>query len=182
MSKKTKIVFIILIILLIIALIGIVLKATIFNPWIKNSNYLYDSAVKAVVAEEKAHSPDKQVSGFNTFAASHGFGIQKGSDPSEKIVYIWINYQSYYIENDQIWKSTGASYPYKCYFINDEFVKYEIPDTSNNYQSEIRRIFPEKIANDIINYNSPDNLQALADNIKQQINNYEGYQNTLKDN
>ena len=168
MSKKTKIVFIILIILLIIALIGIVLKATIFNPWIKNSNYLYDSAVKAVVAEEKAHS--------------HGFGIQKGSDPSEKIVYIWINYQSYYIENDQIWKSTGASYPYKCYFINDEFVKYEIPDTSNNYQSEIRRIFPEKIANDIINYNSPDNLQALADNIKQQVNNYEGYQNTLKDN
>ena len=53
---------------------------------------------------------------------------------------------------------------------------------SNGHDKRSARIFPEKIANDIINYNSPDNLQALADNIKQQVNNYEGYQNTLKDN
>ena len=91
MSKKTKILLIILIMCLIIAIIGLVLKATIFNPWIKNSDYLYDSAVNAIIAEEKAHSPDRQVSGFNTFAAFHKFGIQKGEDSSEKIVYIWIN-------------------------------------------------------------------------------------------
>ena len=113
------------------------MKATIFNPWIKNSDFLYDSAVNAIIAEEKAHSPDKQVSGFNTFAAFHKFGIQKGEKKKKKIVYIWINYQSFYVENDQIWKSSGGSYPYKCYFVNNEFVKYEIPDTSNNYQNEM---------------------------------------------
>ena len=182
MSKKTKILLIILIMCLIIAIIGLILKATIFNPWIKNSDFLYDSAVNAIIAEEKAHSPDKQVSGFNTFAAFHKFGIQKGENASEKIVYIWINYQSYYVENDQIWKSSGGSYPYKCYFVNNEFVKYEIPDTSNNYQNEIRRIFPENIANDIINYNSPDNLKALSEDIKNQVNNYDGYQSITKNN
>ena len=153
MSVKKKICLIIVVVLLIGALVGIILKNTVFNPWVSNKDYLYDAAVNAIIAEEKEKSPDRNVSGFHTFASFHKFGVQKGANSSEKIVYIWINYQSYYVEGDQIWKSTGGSYPYKVTFVNDEFVKYEIPNSGGNYQNEIRNLFPDKIevtSNDII--------------------------------
>lgn len=175
MSIKKKVCLIIIVLLLVGALVGIILKNTVFNSWIKNSDYLYDFAVNAIIAEEKAHSKDRNVSGFHTFVSYHKFGIQKGSNSTEKYVYVWINYQSYYVESDQIWKSSGGSHPYKFTFVNDEYVKYEIPNTSGNYQNEIRNLFPDKIEEDIINYNSPENLRSMADDIKSQVDEFEEY-------
>ena len=179
MSIKKKVCLIIVIILLVASIVGIILKNTVFNPWVTNKDYLHEAAVNAIIAEEKEKSPDKNVSGFHTFASFHRFGVQKGSNSSEKIVYVWINYQSYYVEGDQIWKSTGGSHPYKVTFANDEFVKYEIPNSGGNYQNEIRNLFPDKIEEDIINYNSPENLRNMSDDIKNQVNNYKEYEKII---
>ena len=175
MKKGLKIVLIIIIILLLATFVGIILKNTVFSPWIKNSNYLYESAKDAIIAEEKSTSPDRTVSGFHTFVSMKEFGIQKGEEPSEKYVYVWIYYQSYYIENDQLWKSTGGSHPYKFIFNNDEFVRYEIPDNTHNYINEIRDLFPDKIEDTIINFNSPDNIKSLTDDVRSQVDSFEEY-------
>lgn len=180
MSTKKKICIILLALLLIVLIGFLILKNTVFNKWIKNSEYLYDLAVQTIINEEKEHSPDRNVSGFHTFASFHKFGIQKGSNSTEKIVYVWISYQSYYVENNQIWKSSGGSHPYKITFVNDEYVKYEIPETSGNYQNEIRNMFPDEIEDKIINYNSPENLRNLSDDIKKQVDDCEDYQSVLE--
>ena len=77
-------------------------------------------------------------------------------------------------------KSSGGSHPYKITFVNDEYVKYEIPETSGNYQNEIRNMFPDEIEDKIINYNSPENLRNLSDDIKKQVDDCEDYQSVLE--
>ena len=80
MSTKKKICIILLALLLIVLIGFLILKNTVFNKWIKNSEYLYDLAVQTIINEEKEHSPDRNVSGFHTFANFHKFEIKKKSN------------------------------------------------------------------------------------------------------
>ncbi len=86
------------------------------------------------------------------FIDYEGFGITENK--MYHYVYMWINEESYYVEDNKIIISSGSSMAYRFTFnINDKkIISYDIPKDGSEYTSSIKKMFPRDIANKVLKY------------------------------
>ena len=148
------------IIIIIFFIIGIIYTINNDN-FIKDSDNLYDVAVKYIENEQMNNGNDKYKDNYHIFTDYETFGIIKKNN--KKYVYMWILTESYYVENNEIKSSEGSSMPYKFTFEDDKIIKYEIPKDGTEYEPSIRKLFPNSIENKVINYSMDNKLKNSVD-------------------
>ena len=139
-----------ILIIILISIIGYFIYKNNNTVWITDHEYLYDKAIEYLNKKDTAESYDKNKEGFKIFFDYEPFGIEiKGK---QKIAYMWILEEEYYMENNEIESGEGASMPYKFIFENNEVVKYEIPSDGSEYGPSIERIFPKSIEKTVMGF------------------------------
>ncbi len=160
-------------IVLIAVLIIIVITIGILNLNRKNESYitdydfLYEKAINYLIQNNDDVEFDRE--GYKQFASYKTFGIS--TDGEYKYAYMWILLEAYYIQNNQIYNSSGSAMPYKFTFKNNEVIGYTIPEDGSYYASSIKKIFPKDLQAKILKYDSSE----LNDENDAKINAYYSY-------
>lgn len=118
--------------------------------YITNNDELYNFAINHLIDNDD--SQYKNENNYKMFTNYKGFGIVE--DDNYKYAYMWIHTESYYVKNNEIVFASGSSMPYKFIFNKNDnsIIKYENPKDGSEYADSIKSMFPEDIANEIINY------------------------------
>ena len=121
---------------------------------VTDSDYLYEEAVNYIINNDD--NKDKENERYKLFVNYTSFGITK--DEEHRYVYMWINEESYYVEDNKIITSSGSSMPYKFTFDLKEnnVIKYEIPRDGNEYVKSIKEMYPNNLEKKAINYKNTD--------------------------
>jgi len=177
-KKKSKIITILLslvFIFIIICMIIINKKNNKLNL-VNDSDYLYDYAIEYLKKENLRNNPDTSKKDFNNFYSYHGFGIEEKNN--YKYVYMWIFSQDYYVEEkDTLAISGGFSMPFKFIFDDDKVIKVETPKDGNKYVESIKKMFPDVIANQVLNFDNDKNISKLFNDVLTKKNKYYNYLN-----
>lgn len=130
--------------------------------YLTDSDFLYDTAIQYLLDNDS--SPEKNNRDYHRFADYKGFGITEDND--YKYAYMWILDESFYVDNkDQIQVGTGGSMPYKFFFDKNTnaVIKYEIPQDGTSYAPSIKRMFPDKVAKEILKIGNFDDARLMAE-------------------
>jgi len=130
--------------------------------YLTDSDFLYDTAIQYLLDND--NSPEKNHKGYRRFADYQGFGITE--DDAYKYAYMWILDESFYVnDKDHIKFGTGGSMPYKFFFdkTTNTVVKYETPQDGTSYAPSIKRMFPSKVANEMLKMNGLDDTKLMAE-------------------
>lgn len=130
--------------------------------YLTDSDFLYDTAVQYLLDQD--NSPEKNNKGYHRFADYQGYGITEDSE--YKYAYMWIFDESFYInDKDHIKVGTGGSMPYKFFFDKNTnaVVKYETPQDGTSYTSSIKKMFPSKIATEILKSSGFDDTKLMTE-------------------
>lgn len=148
MKKKVLIIFVILAVL-----IGTIVWYFKLNQryYITDYDWLYDEAIEYLKNEIREESNYKDKADYQVFTNYAAFGIQE--DHTKKYAYMWILEEEYYVENGELQMGSGSSMAYKFTFENDKVIDYEIPQDGSYYTSSIRKMFPKRIADQILSFN-----------------------------
>ena len=150
---------------------------------INDADYLYDIAIDYLRKQDFETSEAKE-DDYNSFYSYYGFGIEK--IPNYYNVYMWVYQQSYYLED------TGAlaigktsSYPCKVTLKDNEVIDIKYPDSGKNYESSLKKIFPVMMQNQILSFDTTNNMDKLFTDIQNKKDIYYNYLNidtaTLKE-
>jgi hypothetical protein len=143
---------------------------------VRDSDNLYDIVINYLRTEEFKNNGDSKMNDFNVFYSYYGFGIEKKDN--YKYVYMWIQSQSYYLEEEKVLAiSSGSSVPCKITFKNDQIIKIEYPKEGNKYVTSIKTMFPKIIATQILNFDKAENLNKLFNDVQQKKSKYYNYLN-----
>ncbi len=151
--EKKKMYFIVAISLLIIivtCIVGYFIYKNSRIAWITDHEYLYDKAIEYLNQKDISESYDKNKEGFKIFFDYEPFGIEEKG--KQKIAYMWILEEEYFLENNEIESGEGSSMPYKFIFENNEVVSYQFPSDGNEYGPSIKRIFPKSIEKEVMSF------------------------------
>ncbi len=180
LKMKSKRLFIIISLIFFI----IIVSLTIYNSKTKinlvsNSDYLYDEVIDYVRSKEFTENPDSKYKDFNVFYSYYGFGIEKNNN--YKYVYMWLYNCSYYIENEEnggaLAISSGSSIPLKAIFKDDKLQEIIYPKDGNEYASSIKKIFPNIIKYQVLNFDKEKNIDKLFNEVENKKNIYYNYLN-----
>lgn len=149
---------------IILAIIAVVLAwFGLSQPkYLTDSDFLYDAAVQYLLDSD--NSPEKNNKDYHRFADYQGYGITE--DNEYKYAYMWIFDESFYVNNkDHIKVGTGGSMPYKFFFdkTTNAVVKYETPQDGTSYTSSIKKMFPSKIATEILKSSGFDDTKLMTE-------------------
>ena len=173
--SNRRIVLIIIIFALVILSLLFYYKNSKINL-VSDSDELYEVVIDYLREEEFENNPDSKYKDFNVFYSYYGFGIEKKDN--YKYVYMWIFSQSYYLEdNVSLAISTGQSIPYKATFKDNKIIKIEHPKDGNEYVSSIKKIFPNVIATQVLNFDKSENINKLFNEVLERQNKYYNYLN-----
>lgn len=153
------------------------------EKYIKDSDYLYDIAIKYLEEENNMFVKEDEKN-YHVFIISDNFGITKRQDL--KYAYMWVLKETYCIDNDLIKQINGSSIFYKFTFKDDIVINVEIPSDGNEYTKSIEKMIPFKdLEEKVLNYESNLSVRDLVksyykNNIELIINeiidiNYEKY-------
>lgn len=137
--------------------------------YLTDSDFLYGTAIQYLLDNDS--SPEKNNKDYHRFADYKGFGIAEDDD--YKYAYMWILDESFYVDNkDQIQVGTGGSMPYKFFFDKNTnaVIKYETPQDGTNYAPSIKRMFPGKVAREILKNGSSFDDTKLMTEVKEYYN------------
>lgn len=180
LKMKSKKLFIIISLIFFIVLVSF----TIYNSKTKinlvsNSDYLYDEVIDYVRSKEFTENPDSKHKDFNVFYSYYGFGIEKNNN--YKYVYMWLYNCSYYIENEEnggaLAISSGSSIPLKAIFKDDKLEEIIYPKDGNEYASSIKKMFPNIIKYQVLNFDKEKNIDKLFNEVENKKNIYYNYLN-----
>lgn len=91
-------------------------------------------------------------------------------------IYAWVLEEKYYLEDDEIKKSSGSSIPYKFVVknIDGKFTVTDsrIPRDGSYYQIDMKNIFPSDVRNDMEKVQYDGTIERLQLDIKQQTKLY----------
>ena len=121
--------------------------------YITDNEQLYDEVVKYMIDND--NNPEKSKDRYKLFIDYTGFGITE--DDNNKYVYIWISDEAYYVEDNKIISGSGSSIPYKFTLKDNKVIKYETPKDGSEYISSIKKMYPDDIEDEVINYKYKDN-------------------------
>lgn len=130
--------------------------------YLNDSDLLYDAAIQHLLDND--NSPEKNNKGYHRFADYQGYDITE--DDTYKYAYMWIFDESFYVnDKDHITLGTGGSMPYKFFFdkTTDAVVKYETPQDGINYAPSIKRMFPGKVAREMLKISSFDDTKLMSE-------------------
>lgn len=176
-KKKSKIILISLFIIFILIIFGLIyynkkVKLNLVN----DSDYLYDEVIEFIRNEEFKTNYDIKYKDFNVFYSYHGFGIEKKNN--YKYVYMWIYEQSYYIEyQDVLAISSSSSTPVKAIFKDNKIQEIIYPENGKNYIESIKKMFPDIIEQQVLNFDKEENISKLFNEVEQKKNIYYNYLN-----
>lgn len=159
-SKRTLLIFggvILVVIVIVIAWLGLTQP-----KYLTDSDFLYDTAIQYLLDND--NSPEQSNQGYRRFADYQGFGITEDND--YKYAYMWIFDESFYVnDKDHIKVGTGGSMPYKFFFdkTTNAVIKYETPQDGTAYASSIMKMFPNKVALEMLRIDSFDNTKLMAE-------------------
>lgn len=189
MKKKVLIVIIVLVILLLA--IGIIYtidmnrikhnKAVLFSTW----GYDYCSPVNLdgeqinklihdyIIFNNEIESSGHQ--GRKWFASIKTYLIDE-KDDENTIVYAWVLEESYYKQNDEVVKDSGASIPHKFTLqksnSNYKVIDYQIPRDGTYYSEDMKAMFPEDVLNNMNKIYDDGTMDELKADIEKQKNEY----------
>ena len=164
MKKKNIIMIVIMILLGVLILISFIYvnHHAPREVFITDHDFLYEDAVLYIKTNDTSY--EKDYNRYHLFTSYHGFGITK--DDQYYYAYLWINEESYYVKNNKIISGSGSSMPYKFTFDKkNHVVKYDIPEDGSYYASSIRKMYPNRIEDDALNYTS--NNQTVIQQVKE---------------
>ena len=130
--------------------------------YLTDNDFLYDTAIQYLLDNDS--SPEKNNKDYHRFADYQGFGITEDDD--YKYAYMWIFDESFYVnDKNHIKVGTGGSMPYKFFFdkTTNAVVKYETPQDGTSYASSIRRMFPSKVAKEMLKMSGFDDTKLMAE-------------------
>lgn len=162
MKKSTKILLIGSGIILAIVAIFFVWLGLNQPKYLANSDFLYDTAIQYLLDQD--NSPEKVNKGYHRFADYQGLGITE--DDAYKYAYMWIFDESFYVnDKDHIKVGTGGSMPYKFFFdkTTNTVIKYETPQDGTSYAPSIKKMFPSKVAKEMLKISSFDDTKLMAE-------------------
>jgi len=121
-------------------------SSTFDNPYI-------EPAIVEYLLTQKAFS-------WETEKDSHRFCVIENLDPEEPLFpfYLWVLCKEFKIENNELKLLSGSSLPAKIDYSNElsfydiNRFSYEIPGDGSQYTEDVKRIFPEKVQERIINF------------------------------
>lgn len=172
---KKGIVICLIIAIIIVAVIIVVNNNKDDVVYVTDNEYLYDVAIdylKEEYTEEDKENKDKD--DFQIFFDYEGFGITV--DENIKYAYMWIVEESYYIEDGEVKSGSGSSMPYKIKFVDDVVVDFETAKDGAEYDTSIKEMFPEDVADKILTYNLSD------EEIKTKVDEHYAYLNEEREN
>ena len=144
-----------ILLLIIIFLIGIyrILPKEKTN-YLKDSDDLYEIAKDYLIEQDKKeNNPDHQKEGYHFFITYKKLGIVK--EKNQKLVYMWVLGESYYLEEDKPKSLSGYSIFHKFTFENNKVVKVEMPKDGSEYTKSVKEMTPDKkMARIVLNHNS----------------------------
>lgn len=159
-SKKALLIFgglILAIIVMVIIWLGLTQP-----KYLNDNDFLYNTAIQYLLDND--NSPEKANKGYHRFADYQGFGITEDND--YKYAYMWILGESFYVNGkDHIKVGTGGSMPYKFFFdkTTNAVVKYETPQDGTAYAPSIKRMFPNKVAREMLKMSSFNDAKLMAE-------------------
>ena len=160
--KKGIVICLILILIVVAAIIVSNNKKEVSHVNNTNNDYLYDIAIDYLKEEYTEEDEYKDKEDFQVFFDYEGFGITE--DENIKYAYMWIVEESYYVEDNEVKSGSGSSMAYKIKFVDDVVVNFEIPKDGSEYDESIREMFPEEIANKVLEFNLDDEeLKSIVD-------------------
>ena len=151
---------------IVIILVLVILGYTFIKMNSKKTNTtLYEEAIKYL--QKKNDSKNKNKKDWKVFMSYKGFGIDK--EEEYQYAYMWILEEAYYINEDgQLQLDTGSVMPYKFTFKDKKVIKYEKPETGENYKTSVGELFPKKISQKILDYKfeelSKKNIKKIKEN------------------
>ena len=178
-KKSKKTVIISLIIFAIVICLTIIYNKTLKVNLVNDSDYLYDEVINFIKEKDFKENPDAKYKDYNVFYSYHGFGIE--NKYGYKNVYMWVCYQSYYIEDEDIGGalaiSSGASIPLKAIFKENKLQEIIYSKDGNQYVKSIKENYPGIIAHQVLNFNTDKNINKMFYEIEQKKNIYYDYLN-----
>ncbi len=142
-----------------------------YAPPVNLDNVNIETTIKQYLIEndEKHHQNEKSFVAMKTYLITE--------DSKDKyFVYAWVLQENYYEENGEIINDTGSSIPYKFELvkIDDEFIveNYDIPRDGTDYAKDMKRIFPNRVLNDMDNVHIDGTIERLMLDIEQQVKLY----------
>ena len=176
-KKKTiKIIFLLIFSFLLIIMLLIFYNHQLKINLVNDSDYLYYVALDFLKEEDLKTNPDASNNDFNVFYSYHGFGIEQKNN--YKYAYMWIYSQSYYIdENNSLVVSSSSSMPCKVTFKNNNVIDIDYPKDGIYYKKSIKEIFPDIIANQVLNFDKNKNIDKLFNDINNKVKTYYDYLN-----
>lgn len=174
-KKKSFTVLISISIIFIIIMLGLIYYHFNFGiNLVSDSDYLYEEAINYMKKDELKNGVDSSKNDFNIFYSYYGFGIEEKGD--YKYAYMWIYYESYYIEeSDVLVIDSSASLPCKVTFNDDKVINIEYPKDGSYYEPSIKNMFPKVIATQILNFDKTENINKMYKEVSDKRNKYYGY-------
>lgn len=121
-------------------------------------------------SEPKHHTDEK------TFVSMRIYLLEEIERDGLYNIYAWVVKEKYYTENDEIKKDSGASAPYKFVVKNAEdnfsVTDYMTPRDGTLHTTDMRRIFPLSVRNDMKKAHMDGTVEGLHSDIEQQIRLY----------
>ena len=156
-------------------LIGIIILLSIIScfkfAFIGADKILYEKSAEYIKEERMNTDYCKDEQDFQVFTAYDGFGSYK--DKNYTYVFIWINEESYYTKDGNLYLGSGSAIPYKFTFKDNEVISYEMPQDGTQYGASIAEWFPKHIR--FLSYWFMDNKSQLAEDIEEQVKEHYSY-------
>lgn len=125
---------------------------------------------------EKGDNEYKHYENEKTFASMRVYLVEEKEKNKNYNVYAWILEEKYYLENNEIKQDSGSSIPYKFVVknIEDKFVVTDsiIPRDGGYYVTDMKKIFPSSVRNDMNNIHIDGTMEKLESDIEQQTKLY----------
>ena len=166
MNKK-KLLFSIIICIIIVITLGCFFKF-FYQPEItKDQRKLYEQAISYLKAHNNSYDATKE--DYQEFYSYDPLGIKK--DNNKIYIYMAILEDDCYLKENQLEKSSSSALFYKFTIKDQKIIKYEMPKDGNEYKDSIKKIFPKKLQNKILNYD----FTKLNQENKSKIEKYYAY-------
>lgn len=140
-NKKIIKFFVIFVSIIMVGLISLFAlnNAQSFKGTVKNrenlvldKDYLYDDAVEYIKNKFHDLNVRKESEDYQVLVSYEKFGITEKD--GYNYTYMWVLSESYFVKNDKLYRGRLNSSLYKITFLNDEILKYEMPDNVKDHE------------------------------------------------
>jgi len=106
--------------------------------------------------------------GGKVFSAYEELGCSGSGD----IIYLWVFAQEFYKDSDFLEKGTGMSTPIALKLSKDEdmeIIEHILPRDGEYYQKDIKRLFPQKLHEQILNIQDTGIIERLEGKLQARV-------------